>query len=44
MTNKKQIDKFREAAKELRCDESESVFDAKLKRLAKPKKKGDNNA
>lgn len=28
--NKKQIDKFREAAKELECNESEKDFDRKL--------------
>jgi len=39
MTKKKQIDKFREAAKELECDESEGAFDAKLKKIAKPEKK-----
>ena len=38
MTNKSQIDKFREAAKELECDESEAAFDAKLKKIAKPEK------
>jgi len=31
MTNKKQIDKFREIAKELECNESEKDFDRKLK-------------
>lgn len=33
--NKSQIDKFKEAAKELECDESEEAFDANLKRIAK---------
>jgi len=42
MTDKKQIDKFREAAKELECDESEAAFDAKLKKVAKPIKKSDD--
>lgn len=37
MTDKKQIDKFREAAKELECDESEAAFDANLKRITKEK-------
>ncbi|MGS4886362.1 hypothetical protein [Roseibium sp. MB-4] len=32
---KSQIDKFKEAAKELECDESEEAFDAKLKSIAK---------
>ncbi len=39
MKKEKQIDKFREAAKELECDESEAAFDAKLKKLSKPEKK-----
>lgn len=33
MTDKKQIDKFREMAKELECDESEKAFDKKLASL-----------
>jgi hypothetical protein len=33
---KKQIDKFREAARELETDESEERFDAVVKRIAKP--------
>lgn len=33
MTDKKQIDKFREVAKELECDESEKAFNKKLKKL-----------
>ena len=33
MTDKKQIDKFREVARELDCDESEKAFDQKLKRI-----------
>ena len=47
MTDKKQIDKFREAAKELECDESEKAFDTKLSAIAKksldnsPKTKND---
>ncbi len=36
-SNKKQIDKFREKAKELECNESEKDFDAKLKILVKEK-------
>ena len=42
-----QIDKFKEAARELECNESEKDFDTKLKKLtgkrikpAKPKQKG----
>ena len=30
-----QVDKFREAARELGCDESEERFDATLERIAK---------
>ena len=37
MENKKsQIDKFKQAARELGCDESERSFDEKLKRIVKP--------
>ena len=35
MKEPKQIDKFREIAKELECDESEKAFDAKLSQLAR---------
>lgn len=36
MTAKKeQIDKFKEASRELGCDESEEAFDAALKHIAK---------
>ncbi|WP_315925750.1 hypothetical protein [Mesorhizobium sp. SP-1A] len=31
---KKQIDKFKEAARELEADDSEEAFDAKLRRIA----------
>lgn len=31
-----QIDKFKEAARELETDDSEEAFDAKLKKVAKP--------
>jgi hypothetical protein len=34
-SKKSQIDKFREAAPELKCDEDEGAFDAALKRAAK---------
>ncbi|WP_161633271.1 MULTISPECIES: hypothetical protein [unclassified Labrenzia] len=34
-SEKAQIDKFKEAAKELGCDESEEAFDANLKRIAR---------
>ena len=33
-----QLDKFKETAKELGCDESEAAFNEKLKKLAKPEK------
>ena len=33
--SKKQIDKFKEMAKKLDCDESEKAFDEKLGKLAK---------
>ena len=33
MTNKTQIDKFRETARELECDESEESFARKIKKL-----------
>ena len=36
---KPQIDKFREAARELGCDESEERFDETLKRIAKAPKR-----
>jgi hypothetical protein len=32
---KPQIDRFREAARQLGCDEDEAVFDAKLKVIAR---------
>lgn len=35
MVKKSQRDKFKEAARELGCDEDEAQFDKKLKRLAK---------
>ena len=37
MTEPKQIDKFKQMAKELECDESEKAFDEKLKRVVKDK-------
>jgi hypothetical protein len=40
---KPQIDKFKEAAREVETDDSEAAFDEKLKRVAKvapPKKAG----
>jgi hypothetical protein len=37
--DKTQLDKFKAAARELGCDESEAVFDEKLKKMV-PVKKG----
>jgi len=34
-----QLDKFKQAAKELECDESEEGFNDKLKRIVKPQEK-----
>ncbi len=41
MTNKTQHDKFKEAAKELDCNEDEARFDEKLKRVVDLKKAKD---
>lgn len=39
MTDKKsQSDKFKEAARELDCDEDEARWDERLKKVAKPEK------
>ncbi|MEO0690440.1 MAG: hypothetical protein AAFY51_09100 [Pseudomonadota bacterium] len=35
---KSQIEKFKDAARELECDDDEKRFDDKLKKLVKPKK------
>ena len=40
MIQKKQLDRFKEAARELECDEDEKRFDATVKKLAKT---GDKN-
>jgi len=37
MNDPKQIDKFKEMAKKLECDESEKAFDKKLGKLIKEK-------
>jgi hypothetical protein len=37
--DKSQIDRFREAARQLGCDEDEAAFDEKLKVIAKQKPK-----
>jgi hypothetical protein len=34
----KQVDKFRELARELECDEDEDAFDERLRRIAKTQK------
>ena len=36
-TDKEQIDRFQEAARQLGCDEDEVAFDAKLAEIAKKK-------
>ena len=35
--NQDQINRFREAARQLECDDDEAKFDAKLKNIAKAK-------
>jgi hypothetical protein len=37
--NNEQIDRFREAARQLGCDEEEAAFDEKLRQIAKQKPK-----
>jgi len=37
MTNKTQSDKFKEAARELECDEDEKRFEKTVKKIAKQK-------
>ena len=44
--NQTQIEKFKQTARELECDESERSFDEKLKRITKPQDapiKGDSS-
>lgn len=36
-TQPPQVDKFRDLARELECDEDEAAFDERLKKLAKTK-------
>jgi hypothetical protein len=46
-TQKSQVDKFREAARELETDDSEANFDRMVKEVAKsnaPKRENDSNA
>tara|TARA_R110002095_G_scaffold133690_1_gene116037 strand:+ start:546 stop:686 length:141 start_codon:yes stop_codon:yes gene_type:complete len=38
---KSQLDKFKELAKELECDEDEKAFEEKLKKIAKTPEKSD---
>lgn len=42
--DKSQVDKFREAARELETDDSEEAFDAKLKKIAKAPPPKDDEA
>ena len=35
-TNQSQLDKFKQTARELECDESEEAFERRLKKVAKP--------
>jgi len=37
--DERQVDKFREAARELETDDDEARFDEKLRRIAKPSQK-----
>jgi len=41
MTDKKQINKFKEMARELECNESEDDFQQKLKKVAKARPKNE---
>jgi hypothetical protein len=41
---KSQVDKFKEAARELEADDSEEAFDANLKKIAKAPPPKDNKA
>lgn len=43
MPKPEQIEKFKEAAKKLGCDESEDAFDEKLRRIAKKPPPKDEN-
>jgi hypothetical protein len=42
--SKSQSDKFKDAARELECDEDEARWDERLKKVAKTKPKDDQNA
>ncbi len=41
--NNSQADKFKQAAKELECEESEASFEERLRRVAKQKPKGEDD-
>jgi hypothetical protein len=43
ITQQAQVDKFREAARELQTDDSEKSFDAIVKKIAKPPAKDDKD-
>lgn len=38
MTDTSQLDKFKQTARDLECDESEEAFERKLKKVARPQK------
>lgn len=42
-SNQSQSERFKEAARELECDDDEAQFEAKLKRVAKAKPRDDEN-
>ena len=43
-TSSDQLDRFREAARQLECDDDEATFNAKLKKVAKAKPKDEKPA
>lgn len=43
-SNKSQLDKFKEAARQLETDDDEERFEKKLKKLVKKKPKGDDTS
>lgn len=42
--DKSQLDRFKEAARELKADDDEANFNAKLGKLVKPRAKGDEKS
>lgn len=40
---KPQAEKFRDLARELECDEDEAAFEDKVRKVAKPPPKGEND-